>query len=123
MPAEHVRAGPPAPLESDRRPEMDHNDLKNPLIDPNDNLFAILVAIGVAIAGGPSVLAVVGVDVGAWAMSRGFLVAPEVAVVELPLVGAGLDWRRLILVVLVLIAALVLTILTVSARRRRPREG
>lgn len=102
---------------------MNHNDLKNPLIDPHDNLFAILVAVGGAIAGGPSVLALVGVDIGGWAMSRGFLVAPELAVVELPLVGAGLDWRRLILVALVLAAALVLTILTVSARRRRPQEG
>lgn len=98
---------------------MDHNDLKNPLIDPNDNLFVILVATGAAIAGGPSVLAVIGVDVGAWALSRGFLVAPELAVVELPLVGAGLDWRRLILVVLVMLAAAVLAVLTLSARRRR----
>lgn len=102
---------------------MDHNDLKNPLIDPNDNLFVILVAIGAAIAGGPSVLSMVGVDFGAWALSRGILVAPEIAVIELPLVGAGLDWRRLVLLALVLLAALVLTILTVSARRRRPRES
>lgn len=102
---------------------MDHNDLKNPLIDPNDNLFVILVAIGAAIAGGPSVLAMVGVDVGAWALSRGILVAPELAVVEVPLVGAGLDWRRLALVALALLAALVLTVLTISARRRRPREN
>lgn len=102
---------------------MDHNDLKSPLIDPNDNLFAVLVAVGAAISGGPSVLAVLGVDVGAWAISRGILVAPELAVVELPLVGAGLDERRLALVGLALAAALVLAVLRVSARRRRPREG
>lgn len=102
---------------------MNSDDLKSPLIDPNDNLFVILVAVGAAVAGGPSVLAMVGVDVGAWALSRGVLVAPELAVVPLPLVGAGLDWRRLILVALVLLAVLVLTVLTVSARRRRPREG
>lgn len=97
---------------------MDLTNIKGPL-DPDDNLFTLVFVVGAALAGGPTVLSALGIDVGTWALAHGILVAPELAVVQVPLVGAGLDVRRLLLVLLALAAALVLAVMHVSSRRRR----
>lgn len=87
------------------------------LDEDTDDLLIYLILIGGAIAGGPSVLAFVGVDVGAWMVSRGVLLGPSEAMFVLPLVDAGPDWRRLVLVILVALTMVVLLLLH-SARRR-----
>lgn len=91
--------------------------------DDTDDLLVWLFLLGAALAGGPSMLAAAGVDVGAWMVAHQVLVPVGQAVVDLPLVGAGLDWRRLILLIILAAAALTLTIMRISVRRRQAKAS
>lgn len=76
--------------------------------EDTDPLFVWIVLIGGGLAGGPSLLAAAGVDVGGWLVDRQVLLPADQAVFALPLVAAGPDWPRLALScgVVVLTAAL-----------------
>lgn len=82
-----------------------------------DDLLIYLILIAGAIAGGPSLLALVGVDAGAWLVSSGVLIDSSQALFEIPLLDAGPDWRRVSLVAIAFTFALVLWLVH-HARRR-----
>ncbi|WP_114905814.1 hypothetical protein [Ornithinimicrobium murale] len=62
-----------------------------------DDLLTIIFLVAAAVVGGPSVLGAFGVDVGSFLLRYGILVPGSEAVFVLPLVGAGLDERRVAL--------------------------
>lgn len=61
-----------------------------------DTVTAVLVVTVLALALGPTAVAAFGVDAGSWLLQHDVLVAPAHSVVTVPLVDAGLDWRRLV---------------------------
>lgn len=71
----------------------------------NDVTTVLLLAM-VALIAGPSVAAGLGLDAGAWLLAHNVLVIPARAVLEVPLLNAGLDWRRIAVVGFVLAALL-----------------
>lgn len=87
--------------------------------DPEtDSLVTWIFLVGAVLVGGPSVLTVLGVDAGTWLLAHGVLVPPAESMVELPLVGAGLDLRRLFIVGIVAVLGLIVAITRLARARR-----
>lgn len=82
----------------------------------DDTVVAVLVVTVLALALGPTALTAFGVDAGAWLLRHEVLVAPAMSVVKVPLVDAGLDWRRLV------VASCVGASLLLIAVARRPKR-
>lgn len=88
------------------------------MLDDADDLLIYLFLFAAAMAGGPSLLAAVGVDAGAWLVSSQVLVPPGESVFVLPLVGAGVDERRAVILGLVVVLGLVAGVTRVARRSR-----
>lgn len=85
----------------------------------SDNDVTTMLLLGaVALFAGPSAAAAVGLDAGAWLLAHDLLVPPARAVVQIPLVNAGLDWRRIVVASMVLSALLIGAVVV----QKKPRK-